>query len=290
MIDTLTLDQLRVFVTIAESGGFSAASRRLGRAQSAVSHAVRALETAIDVALFDRSGWRPTLTEAGQALLADAKTLLASASDLKSKAAGFAEGIEPELAIAVDPLFPLDRLMSALREVGAAFPAITIRLITDCVGGPERHLRQGTVSIAIYSLAITGSEDLVGRFLTEVEMIPVAASDHPLATRTGPISRRELGDHTQLVLSNGDFGGWSRGVVSDKIWRFADPHTRLEFLLSGFGWCHVAAHEAAEALGDGRLVRLRFQESPSYRLPLHAVHLPRHSLGPVAQSLLARLV
>ncbi|HUH77072.1 MAG TPA: LysR family transcriptional regulator, partial [Devosia sp.] len=55
MLDRLTLDQLRVLVTIAELGSFSAAARKLQRVQSAISQTVRALESSLDVTLFDRS-------------------------------------------------------------------------------------------------------------------------------------------------------------------------------------------------------------------------------------------
>ena len=55
MLDPLTLDQLRVFVAVVEEGSFRAAAKRLGRVQSAVSHAVAGLETELEVALFDRS-------------------------------------------------------------------------------------------------------------------------------------------------------------------------------------------------------------------------------------------
>ena len=69
MIDPLTLDQMRVLVAVAETGSFSAASRKLGRVQSAVSQAVRAMETTLGVTLFDRSTKTPTLTEAGAAIV-----------------------------------------------------------------------------------------------------------------------------------------------------------------------------------------------------------------------------
>jgi len=59
MIGKLTLDQLRVLVTIVDTGSFSAAGRKLGRAQSAISQAIATLESVHDVTLFDRSGLRP---------------------------------------------------------------------------------------------------------------------------------------------------------------------------------------------------------------------------------------
>ena len=80
MIGNLTLDQLRVLTTIAETGSFSAAGRRLNRAQSAICQAVAMLEDVQGVTLFDRSGFRPVLTEVGRVLVAQARSVLASAA------------------------------------------------------------------------------------------------------------------------------------------------------------------------------------------------------------------
>ena len=68
MLDRLTLDQLRMLIAVAETGSFSAAARRLGRVQSAVSQSVQALEATLGLALFDRGERTPKLSDAGRAL------------------------------------------------------------------------------------------------------------------------------------------------------------------------------------------------------------------------------
>lgn len=290
MLDALTLDQLRIFVAISETGSFSAASRRLGRAQSAISHSVRSLETTLGIELFDRSGWSPVPTDAGRSLLADARALVASATALRSRARNFAEGTETELAVAADPLFPAKILMDCLHRIEIDHPSITIRLITDCIGGPQRRLRSGEVSLAICCPEMEDVSGLSAVHLGDVRMIPVVAVGHPLAGWTVSIPHTELARHTQLVLSDTEPSVWSRGVAGDRIWRFVDPHTRLRFLLDGFGWCHVAEHEAAPHVADGTLVRLRPQEATGYTLRLHAVHRPDIPLGRVGQDLLRTLI
>ena len=73
MIGSISLDQLRVLVTLADTGSFSAAGRKLGRAQSAISQAIATLESMQGVELFDRSGHRPQLTEVGRVLVDQAR-------------------------------------------------------------------------------------------------------------------------------------------------------------------------------------------------------------------------
>ena len=106
MIDPLTLDQMRIFVAVAETGSFSAAARRLGRVQSAVSQAVNTLEAVLGVPLFDRAGKTPDLTRAGAILLKDARRLIDGARTMKSRAASIIDEVEPELTLAVDATFP----------------------------------------------------------------------------------------------------------------------------------------------------------------------------------------
>jgi len=56
MLDAMTLDQIRTFVTVADSGSFRSGAARLLRVQSAVSHAIANLEAELELQLFDRSG------------------------------------------------------------------------------------------------------------------------------------------------------------------------------------------------------------------------------------------
>ncbi|RYG88316.1 MAG: LysR family transcriptional regulator [Alphaproteobacteria bacterium] len=289
MLDRLTLDQLRVLVTIAEVGSFSAAARRLQRVQSAISQTVRSLEDNFEIALFDRTGKYPALTSEGVALVADARQLLRQTDALKAKAKSMAQGVEAELALAVDPLFPNNVLMDALRAVQEEFPTLPIRLVTAGLGAPERHLRGGSVTLAIYSLETTGAEDVEAQFLLEVEMIPVVAPGHPLAHLGRPIRRDDLESHIQLILSDAGSGTWMRGVVSHKIWRFADLHVRLEFLLAGFGWCNMPRHIVADHLAQGRLVVLDVAEQRGFGLPVQAVHMRTQALGRGARSLIRAL-
>ena len=73
MLDGVSLDQLRTFRAAADEGSFSAAGRRLRRAQSVVSQSLANLEGQLGVKLFDRSGHLPVLTDQGRALLANAR-------------------------------------------------------------------------------------------------------------------------------------------------------------------------------------------------------------------------
>lgn len=275
MIENLTLDQLRIFIAVAETGSFSAAARRLSRVQSAVSQSMQGLEALLGTPVFDRSGKVPKLNEAGRAILADARRLVDGARALKAHAAEMAAGVEPELALAVDAIFPNALLMASLKALREAFHGLPVSVFTEGLGGPEQRLRDGLVRLALSAFATRASEqDLESEFLTRIPLIPVVAASHPLAQIAGAVTREQLEDETQLVLtdrtpiSHNSFGG----ILSRKIWRFADMGARLEFLLEGFGWCNMPTHMVEGALRDGRLRRLDIAGAAPVQLAVHVVH------------------
>ena len=116
MLDAVSLDQLRTFIAAADEGSFSAAGRKLRRAQSVVSHTLANLEGRIEVQLFDRSGRYPRLTEQGAALLAQARLVVGGMDGFKSRARAIADGLEPELSVVVDVMYPMASLTDAVGD------------------------------------------------------------------------------------------------------------------------------------------------------------------------------
>src|SRR6202007_3001389 len=119
MLDPLTLDQLRILIAVAETGSFSAAARRLGRVQSAISQSIQGLEATLQLQLFERDGKTPRLNEAGRMILNDAAELVRGAELLRARAETIVNAVEPELSLAVDSLFPSPILTSSLKALNA---------------------------------------------------------------------------------------------------------------------------------------------------------------------------
>ena len=288
MIGNLSLDQLRVLVAIADAGSFSAAGRRIGRAQSAISQAVAGLEATQGVQLFDRSGHRPQLTEIGRLLVDQARMVLASAARFEAVAANTRSGLEPELALAIDPLVPSGPLIESLRALRDTYPDLPVSFSTEGLGGAERRLRQGSAALAICLLLPSPPDDIAALPLLGVKLAPVAVPDHPLARLGRPITRADLDPHIQLVLSDPiDATGPSYGLASARLWRFVDLQRRLDMLLAGFGWCRMPEHLITQLLADGRLVRLELADDGAREdLTIYAAHMRDRPLGPAGRWLL----
>jgi DNA-binding transcriptional LysR family regulator len=290
MIGSLTLDQLRVLVTIADEGSFSAAGRRLARAQSAISQTVATLEDVQGVTVFDRSGHRPSLTEAGRILLGQARIVLAGATRFEGMAAGMREGVEPELAVAIDPLAPTTPFIESLRALRDTFPHLSVSFSTEGLGGAERRLRRGEAALALCVLLPVVAEDLVAAPLLSETLLPVVSPDHPLARLGRPATQVDLHEHIQLVLSDPfapEAPGY--GIIGSKAWRFVELGRRLDFLLAGLGWCRMPEYLVRPLLRDGQLHHLQINDDPSRAsgpLTIYAAHRRDRPLGRAGKWLL----
>src|ERR1700730_11185811 len=148
-LDGMSLDQLRTFIAAAEEGSFSAAARKLRRAQSVVSQTLANLEMQLGVKLFDRSGRYPQLTDHGEALLNDARTVADGMDGFKARAKTLREGLEPKLSLSIDAMYPMGMLTAAVGSFRSAFPYTPLRLQVDVLGAVIEPVLQGTHQIAV---------------------------------------------------------------------------------------------------------------------------------------------
>ncbi len=292
MLDPLTLDQMRVLVAVADTGSFSAAARKLGRVQSAISQAVQTTEQALRLPLFDRSGKTPVPTDVGRAILEEARAVLSRAQALHARARGIRDDLEPELTLAVEAVFPMPVLIQSMQALRAAFPDLPATLFTEGLGGAQETLMSGAARMAIFPIFGGPPADVQAEFLARVALAPVAAALHPLAQLGRPAQREDLEAHVQLVLTgrNAYAESLRGGVVSPHVWRFVDQMVRLEFLLSGFGWCNMPLHLVEEHIKSGRLRRLEILHGePQAEFPLHVVSSRARPLGRAGRWLVADL-
>jgi hypothetical protein len=131
-----TLDQLRVFLTVVDVGGFAAAARKLGRATSVISYSIANLEAQLGLSLFDRESTRkPQLTGAGRTVLSEARTVCNGIDSLRAKVKGLRQGLEAEIRLALDVMLPAVRVADALKAFRTEFPTVTLRLYVEALGG-----------------------------------------------------------------------------------------------------------------------------------------------------------
>ena len=130
-----TIDQLRIFLAVVDEGSFNRAAKKLGRALSAISYGVATLEAQLGVTVFRREGSRrPELTDAGRALLPDARAIADDVDGLMARARGIRQGLETELSLAVDVMFPSSAVAAVLHQFQEVFPTVNLRLHVEALG------------------------------------------------------------------------------------------------------------------------------------------------------------
>lgn len=208
MLDGVTINQLRAFVAVCEEGSFSAAARRLKRAQSAISDAITALESALRVELFERDTRRTELSPAGRSLLADARAVISRTEEMKVRASSIAETGAPQISIAVDVYFPRAHVIDCLRSLQADAPTIAINLRITTMQGGEDLVLEGTCALAVTIADVpeVSPSAIERHWLCETRMVTVCAPTHPLAASAEPISMEDFGRHVQLVVPDNQPG------------------------------------------------------------------------------------
>jgi DNA-binding transcriptional LysR family regulator len=285
-----TLDQLAVFAAVVDCGSFSAAARRLNRAQSVISYTVAGLEAQLGLALFARGQRRPVLTEAGRAMLADARRVIGTMEDLRARAAALTQGLEAELALAVDVMFPTDRLVGAIEDFARTFPTVALRLRMEALGGTTQLVMDGECGLGItggYSLA---TDSLWRRTIGGAELVAVVAPTHPLAAIVGPIPSSALREHVQLVLSDRTklTEGRDFGVLSPRTWRLGDLGAKHALLRAGLGWGRMPEAMIRDDLRDGKLAPLDVDERERPVFPFMLIRRADAPAGPASRWLAER--
>jgi len=279
-----SLDHVRVFLAVAEEGSFGAAARKLGRAVSVVSYAIAQLEAQLSVTLFAREGSRrPELTETGRALLAEAMAISGDVDALLAKVRSLRQGLEAELSLAVDVMVPVHMLATLLGDFQAMFPSVPLRLHVEALGAVAALVVDGRATLAIAGPDIVDLPGIEREIVGQVDMVPVAAPEHPLA-RAGKIAPGEARKHLQLVLTDRSplTDGRDFAVVSPRTWRIADLGAKHALLREGTGWGAMPRHAIADDLAAGRLVELHLPESTTMRYALIAMWRRDQPPGPAA--------
>ncbi|MCY1284633.1 HTH-type transcriptional regulator CynR [compost metagenome] len=275
------LEQIRLFVGVAEGQSFSAVARQLRRAQSAVSSGIALLEEDLGVQLFERSsGRQPRLTEAGAALLEEAREVLRQCQRLDGRALGLARGEEARLRLAQDEAMPYQPVLSSLEALGRAFPLLEVQLASSAQGDVSRKLLERRADLGLLFHHEQMPDALERQRLGTIEMVTVCGASHPLAAKHYA-DRRELARHRQVLMSPQDSHYPGGEQIGPHVWRADSFYVMAELLMRGLGWAWLPRHVAQYSAYQGQLVELRSDWTPP-SLVVELVCRRDEALGPAA--------
>lgn len=279
----LTLDQLSALDSIARTGSFAAAAAELHRVPSAVSYAVKGLEDALGVPVFDRTGRKAVLTREGARILEQARAVLDEARALERLAAELRGGWEAELRVVVDGALPLRGVSLALARFAAPDVPTRLRVDVEYREGVLHRFDTEEADLALI-LGFEGNGDQEGyeaRPLPPLELWLVVAADHPLAT--GPSSPETRASHAELVVrdSSPALAQQPRRsfLGSAVVAHLSDFHTKRMALLDGAGFGWVPRHLVESDVAAGTLVFLPGEGARTFTYHPQLVHRSGRTLG-----------
>jgi DNA-binding transcriptional LysR family regulator len=226
MMGGVELRHLEYFVAVAEELSFTRASRRLHVVQSGVSSAIQGLERELGATLFDRDRHRVILTEAGRALLPEARATLAAAQAATDAVAETSAGLRGTLAIGTMISTGRIDVPALLGMFHEQHPGVLVRLRVLPGGSAElaREVASGGLDLALLSLPGEAPAGLNVRPLAREPLVLICAARHPLAAAPSA-TLGELANETFI-----DFpAGWGTRTVTDRAFAAAGLERQVAF-------------------------------------------------------------
>ena len=284
----MTLDQLKAFATIAESGGFQAAAKKLRISQPALSVAIKKLEAEYGFDLFDRESYRAKLTPIGEALLQRAKYLLGEIEGFSDYAKILAQGEESELTVAIVESAPFGIILEVLSHFFSEYSNTKLKISCEGVRGAHERLYQDVADIAL-----TAGQDMDPNTIETIELgqvilVPVVAKKHPAAKFEKSATERQMQDFVQVIIrdTSTSFAAKDFGVVKGATASCTvnDQDKKKAIIMAGLGWGRLPHFMIQNELNEGTLVSLESTEIRSVSLTLVAARKCKKH-GPVAEKL-----
>nr|WP_314073085.1 LysR family transcriptional regulator [uncultured Roseococcus sp.] len=285
---TVSLDQLEAFVTAAEAGSFSAAARRLRKAQSAVSTQVANLEADLSLALFSREGRQPVLTPAGERLLAEARVVLERREHFLGVASSLDRRTELRLVIAIDQLYPERALGGLFAEFAERFPFVELEVLFPLMDDVSQLVREGKADLGVMWQQEALPTELGFQTIGWVPLKLVCGRHHPLAKAR--VEWEELKRHRQILISGRGGGREKQRLrVAAEVWWVESQWVILEMVKHGIGWAFVADHVIANSAAAPELITpdLQFDDG-DWPVALELVWHKQRPTGPAAEWLRQR--
>ncbi|MCG7498253.1 LysR family transcriptional regulator [Vibrio sp. Of7-15] len=256
-----TLDQLDAFVMSVKQGSFSAAARKLGKAQSRVSTAIANLEADLGFELFDRSARLPVLTSAGEEMFLEAQAVLDQCQRLEARAMTSAVGEEIALVVAMDEAVPIVSFECFFQTIGELFPQLKLTIINGSRDDIAKWVDEKKADLGILFHLNQLPDSLEMMPIGQFKNILITAPNHGLVSDTPP-TLNDLNGYRQLVIRD-RVGETQEKPISANHWYIDSYYYITSLVIRGLGWALVPEHIVESDWYTDQVVELSTENIPS---------------------------
>lgn len=279
----VTLAQWQMLAAVVDHGGFARAAEVVHKSPSTLNHAVHKLEQQLGVQVLEPVGRQVRLTEAGEMLLRRARQLIESAEALEDVAGRLAEGLEAEVVLAVDQIFPPQALAVALSRFSATFPHVRVQLHETVLNGGIEMLYDGRADLVASGLSAQG---FLGEPLGQVRFIAVAHPEHQLHRLDRQLDLRDLLRHRQLVVRDSALrqsmdSGW---LKAEQRWTVGHLETSIDMVRRGLGFAWLPDTRITADMAAGRMKALPLAAGGVREIPMQLIFRDRDRAGPATHA------
>lgn len=261
----LSLDALETLDAISRKGSFAAAAESLFKVPSALTYTVRKLEEDLGVNLFNRSGHRAELTEAGAELLREGRNLLNAAAELECRVKRVASGVETELSIAVSDLFNLAIFYPILEKFYKQNFGTRIKLLREVFGGGWDALVSARADISVGAPGDGPSGGgYVSKAIGQLEFVYAVAAHHPLAKLTEPLQNLDIMRYRSVSAADTSrsLAPRTTGILTGQdVLSVPDMQSKLAAQIAGLGVGYLPRKLAERHVASGELVIMEVAEN-----------------------------
>ena len=200
----LSLEHLSIFTSAARNGSFAAAARQHQKSISSISNAISCMEIDLGIALFDRSGYRAVLTEAGKQILKQANKIIHNVQHMEQIAESHANNRSQTMRILVDACIPYAQFHQQICQFRQSQPTIEVEIlvksILDCI-----KLWSASSDLIYIGRRIKNCREIKSRIeikLAKMSFLPVVSKGHPLAKEHSPLQDCSLNEWPQVILQH----------------------------------------------------------------------------------------
>ena len=288
----LELRQLRVFVSVVESGAHARAARALGISQSTISETLSAMERTLGTAIFRKSAKGSVLTPAGEALLPYAKQMLALASECVTELSKVSTSVSGTLVVAAVESLSAYVLPQPLAALRARWPKARLEIVTGVCSEIRPSVAAGKCDLGLIIEAEADQDE--STIIAKTQLVIFGSPAHPFANRSPSPDQLQRCD---FYMS--DAAGDYHQVLRQYFEAAGTPLPRMQALgtvegvkrgiLAGADALGLLpAHAVEQELADGVLAQVNVRP-PLRRLVLRAVLAPGSAKSPIVEDLLDTL-